>query len=265
MRQILRFYLRHDLDLIGLRSQGVSLGKLAKISLEAYANGRDIISVPPKAEKGDMKNDVLMKFVKKDIRKTETKGNSGVFSFKCEFSTNDPNSIYLLNSIKKSYRNQFIKTLIRNSLERQYFLPYFDNESEAQKWAEYENNKITESYNHALGEDRYIPIPTMSKSINIEDYLVKPKNVSETPVNKDLTEEKSTKESEKLYNDNEVQTKTKVQTEIKAPTEDEAEEMTETAKVIPYPEENIQETESDIISPISELKTASSEDSAELL
>ena len=204
MRQVLRVYLRHDYDLIGLRMQGVSLAKLAKIALEAYANGKrmhiflDSVKKTNDTEVGS----ILQKesWNKKDDKKMAA-------TFKCEFTTHDPNAERLLSNIKKGYRNQFVKTLIRNTLTEQFLSSFFSNETDV-------NNE--NAYLGAVNTDyipNLIPAPMIGKKFNAEDYLVIPKAYLE---NKELVEIERLKEISQTVSEEPLDSPTDNDTENKA-------------------------------------------------
>ena len=155
--------MRHDLDLIALRIQGVSLSKLGKIALEAYANGKNIsIDIP---EQRQMEIDDIQRFLFDEANRKTPLKSATMSSFKCEFSTSDDESIRLLKSIKNTYRNQFVKTLIRNTLTRQSLIPYFTADDFVNK----ENDNIRQ-VSQITNESR-IPIPMQNKKFRIRDYL----------------------------------------------------------------------------------------------
>ena len=172
MRQILRFYKRYDLDLLALRIQGISLPRLGKIALEAYAHGKRPVIVLPAGEQLNM--DTLQNTLQKQKRILTTGQKNEVFSFKCEFTTHDPKAENVLKNVKNMYRNQFIKTLIRNMLAEQSLTPFFVSK-------DYINNE-----NDYLGSlDRMdisdrIDIPMSNSKVNVYDYLKAPKNTEET-------------------------------------------------------------------------------------
>lgn len=169
MRQILRFYVRHDLDLIGLRVQGVAIGKLAKIALESYANGKRIHICVDAGRQISM-DDIT------DLIKKENKHKSSlakVTSFKCEFTTRDPETIKLLKNIKNTYRNQFCKTILRNTLTEQSLIPFF---------TKIENVNTENAFLEGINKDyipNLIPTPMQDKTIKATDYLKSAKKTGE--------------------------------------------------------------------------------------
>lgn len=169
MRQILRFYVRHDLDLIGLRVQGISMHKLAKIALESYANGKRVHICVDAGKQISM--DDITDFIK---NKNNKKGSlAKVTTFKCEFTTRDPETIKLLKSIKNTYRNQFCKTLIRNTLTEQSLIPYF---------TKIEHVNSENAFLAGINKDyipNLIPAPMQDKTIKATDYLKPAKKVEE--------------------------------------------------------------------------------------
>lgn len=157
MRQIIRFYVRHDLDLIGLRIQGISMAKLAKIALESYANGKRVHIC---LDAGKIINrDDVSNILNEGSRKYS------LTTFKCEFTTNDLEAVKLLKSIKKTYRNQFCKTLIRNTLTEQSLIPFFTEINDVNKENAYLSG-INKDYIPNL-----IPTPIKGNKIDAEKYL----------------------------------------------------------------------------------------------
>ncbi len=167
MRQILRFYVRHDLDLIGLRVQGISMNKLAKIALESYANGRRIhicINAGKQISMDDVTNLIKNNNKKSSLAKITT--------FKCEFTTRDAETIKLLKSIKNTYRNQFCKAIIRNTLTEQSLIPFFTK-------IEYVNAE--NAFLQGINKDyipNLIPTPMHDKTIKATDYLKPAKKIN---------------------------------------------------------------------------------------
>lgn len=162
MRQILRFYMRHDLDLIGLRIQGVNMAQLGKIALESYANNKQIkVRIPPGKE---LNLEDMIGFLKnKGEPVTKSSRAKSSTSFKCEFTTNDEEAIKLLKRIKNTYRNQFIKSLIRNTLNDQALIPFFTKIDDI--------NKENRNLSRAIYINNEIAIPMMDQKINPKDYL----------------------------------------------------------------------------------------------
>ena len=169
MRQALRFYIRHDYDLIALRVKGISLKKLGKTALEAYANGKRVHVCIDQFE--NISDDNVMNFLKTGERQKPLK-NQAITTFKCEFITKDPEAIRLLKAIKPKRRNQFIKILIRNTLTEQNLSSFFADKTYVEK----ENQYLS-----SINKD-YIPnlIPTPmhnKKTVDLDTILVAPKPV----------------------------------------------------------------------------------------
>ena len=204
MRQVLRIYLRHDFDLIGLRMQGVSLAKLAKTALEAYANGKRIHIFLDSVKETDDKE--VGSILQKESWNKDKKEKIAA-TFKCEFTTHDPNAERLLKNIKKNYRNQFVKTLIRNTLTEQFLTPFFSNETDV-------NNE--NAYLGAVNTDyipNLIPAPMIGNKFNAEDYLVVPKAYLE---NKELIEIERLKEISQTVSEEPLDIPTENNTENKS-------------------------------------------------
>ncbi len=227
MRQILRFYIYHDFDLIALRAQGISLRKLGKEALESYANGRrikvrlepaqkitpeeinkflnegkqkapatvKIVDIDSKGhfiegeikrglteeEIDDLKEKGIIKeffngrvYIDQDKNKKKPENkpvervikSSSLSSFKCEFTTKDEAAIKLLSNIKKRYRNQFIKTLIRNALTEQSLVGFFTEQEYIDKENSYLKNVLDNE------NTKTIELPTYESKVKKEDILV---------------------------------------------------------------------------------------------
>lgn len=117
----LRLYKRYDIDLLALYGLGISIGEIAKEALIAYANGKEYkvyISPSPSHEFKDPDR------------------------FRLTFHVNDPAVEKLLRQIRKTYRNTFIKCLIRESLIRQNLGIFMESkayaEAEAERVREYD-------------------------------------------------------------------------------------------------------------------------------
>ncbi len=238
MRQILRFYVRHDLDLINLKLNGVSLGKLAKNVLEAYANNQSItIQVPYQLADKTQNKDLMDKIL------SGSKNNKPLpkaASFRCDFNTTDPNAIRVLQSIKPTYRNQFMKALIRNSLSRISLIQYF-KESGDMTPLEIEYMKIEKMKSNVfvaeapIQEDEKIEMSDVlqtpeerKKTAKKQNIVISEENNIEMPVQKkiisDISEVK--KEVENKIN------QTPEFTEPEEVTEEVMETETETSKIM---------------------------------
>ena len=103
----LRVYSKYDMDLITLHENGISLTNLAKNTLKAYAYGTTV----------RYRFDNL-KYSASDKDR----------SLRVCFPVTDPKCLSVLSEIKDGRRNQFLKTLIRNSLIRQNISCFFKDE-----------------------------------------------------------------------------------------------------------------------------------------
>lgn len=100
---ILRLYPPHDLDLIHLRLQGISMSQLGYNVLFAYAYGRDIKYIPPHVDhpyKGEYR------------------------TYRTSFTIKDKKMIEVLSKVRDKKKNAFVKELIRNALVRQNLSAY---------------------------------------------------------------------------------------------------------------------------------------------
>lgn len=103
----LRLYRRFDADLLSLWEQSIPVAKLAKDALAAYANGKRIRYLLPRAipaQFGERKNVHL------------------------RLQIQDKASQALLRQIKRGYRCQFVKTVLRNTLLEQSIAPFFTDD-----------------------------------------------------------------------------------------------------------------------------------------
>lgn len=92
----LRMYKRHDADLIMLKGQGVSIHKLLLAALDNYVQG------------------VRIKY---RIPKPESMDPNHVQTIRYHVNVRNPEAEKLLKSIRRGYRNQFCKMLLRDALE----------------------------------------------------------------------------------------------------------------------------------------------------
>lgn len=237
MRQIIRFYLRYDLDLLSLKAQGVSLQQLAKIAIKSYAYGERVKIVPPSSK--EIEIDSIKSILKQEKRKDNNQTIKKAMSCRCEITIKDPEEVKLLHQIRTSYRAQFIKTLMRNILEEQPLIPYFDQIDAINK----ENRLLTELETDTAPSVKRLPAPMVKRQVNVKDYLVAPRNYKEeSPEKKNVTtppvqEEKVVSE----HNLEEQTQKTATDTEIN----------TKTINTVPETKEA--EMDDTIISPISDL------------
>ena len=156
MRVVIRFYKRSDLDLIALQKHDISLGKMAKQVLETFANGTRIHYLLPELNNVNLDDLDWFKLNIKD-------------GLRVEFTTHDEETIKLLHSVKGTYKNLFIKTLLRNALYEQSLNVFFNDKSLIEK----ENCFIS-----SVDTDRipnFQPLLMVgSKSYKVEDILISP-------------------------------------------------------------------------------------------
>ena len=168
MRIILRFYKRGDLDLMALKKYNISLAKMAKQVLEAYANGTMIHFLLPQISDEAIDNE-WFKDNGQDVRRVE-------------FTTNDANTIKLAKSCKPTYRNLMIKTLMRNALYQQSLSIFFTDAEIVKK----ENHNI--SVMNPENIPNFVPLTQIlakgCKSCNISDILITPEERKEKKAEK---------------------------------------------------------------------------------
>ena len=102
----MRLYRRFDGDLLALWELGLPVAKLAKGAVTAYANGRRIRYLLPRAAAYDF---------------SERKG------VHLRIAITDRKTEAVLRQIKRGYRCQFLKTVLRNSLLEQSLAPFFSD------------------------------------------------------------------------------------------------------------------------------------------
>ena len=92
----IRIYRRHDADLIMLKSYGISIPKMMRLALENYVEGERIKFPLPDAHPCDISKCSMLRY---------------------RLNVTNPKIIKLLKSVKKGYRNQFCKTLLRDMMD----------------------------------------------------------------------------------------------------------------------------------------------------
>lgn len=105
-----RLYKRFDCDLIALHDCGIQIGKLAGEILEAYARGerpRYIVS-GCRYYAAENKNNIHLSI---KLKSDESRA--------------------LIRSVRKGYRNQFVKTLVRNALIEEPLWPFYYSSDKA--------------------------------------------------------------------------------------------------------------------------------------
>lgn len=156
MRVVIRFYKRSDLDLIALQKHEISLSKMAKQVVEAFANGTRVHYLLPELHSVSLDDLDWFKLNIKDGLRTE-------------FTTHDPETINLLKSVKGTYRNLFIKTLLRNSLYEQSLNVFFNSKTLIER----ENSFIKSVDTERI--PNYQPLLMVgAKNYKAEDFLISP-------------------------------------------------------------------------------------------
>lgn len=141
MKLYLRFYTPHDVDLLHLKQQGISLSVLAKNALFAYAHGKDIkYLVPPT----DGVKIYEYKVVRADVK------------------INDKETIALLKSIQDYKLNVFVKQVMRNALVRQDLSSCFKSGTFVRR-----ENEFLKNYD---GQYERL-IPHKRKTLTLDDIL----------------------------------------------------------------------------------------------
>ena len=91
----LRFYKRFDSDILALADLGIPVAKLADAALHAYAEGKRV------------------RYLVTSCRPCEITRDKPLH---CRIITRTPEAAALIKRIRKGYRNQFVKALIRDAL-----------------------------------------------------------------------------------------------------------------------------------------------------
>lgn len=171
MKLYLRFYTPHDVDLLHLKQQGISLSVFAKNALFAYAHGKDIKYLVPPTEGVKIYE---YKVVRADVK------------------INDKETIALLKSIQDYKLNVFVKQVMRNALVRQDLSSCFKSGTFVRR-----ENEFLKNYD---GQYERL-IPHKRKALTLDDILrpelkrtpvkeepfsgMKPKKKEPAPVKKD--------------------------------------------------------------------------------
>jgi hypothetical protein len=108
----MRLYRRFDADLIALNESGIPVNVLAEVLIEAYAKGKRIKIIPEGCVPFDVGN-------RKHIHLTVT--------------VRGKEAEELVSHIKRGYRNQFSKSIIRDALETDPLWVYLDDDSYVEK------------------------------------------------------------------------------------------------------------------------------------
>lgn len=101
----IRIYRRHDADLISLLGYQVNISKMMRLALENYVAGERIKFRLPQAKAFNLKDKTM---------------------FRYRLNIKNPKVIALLKSVKKGYRNQFCKALLRDMLDAVPLSVYLD-------------------------------------------------------------------------------------------------------------------------------------------
>lgn len=128
----MRLYRRFDADLIALNEMGIYVNVLAEILLVLYARGKHVRILPDKCEPFDI-NEKKCIHLSVNVR---------------------PEAVDLVRQIKRGYRNQFCKSLVRDALLLDPLWPFLTK----QMYLDEENRRIQE---HA--EDAIVLTPLMRK------------------------------------------------------------------------------------------------------
>lgn len=102
----IRIYRRHDADIMMLKSYGVNISKLMKAVLENYVIGKRVKYQLPGSQVCDISQCTMLRY---------------------RLNIKNPDVISLLKNIKKGYRNQFCKALVRDSLEAEPLGVFFED------------------------------------------------------------------------------------------------------------------------------------------
>ena len=109
MKIEIRLYKQHDADLIALAANGYQISAMMRASIIGYANGSPVHFLLNKPLDADF-----------NILKT--------FRTRFNIPVNEERALYLLQGIKRGYRNAFCKAILRNSLIQQDLAPFFSRE-----------------------------------------------------------------------------------------------------------------------------------------
>ncbi|RHS84706.1 hypothetical protein DW920_13275 [Clostridium sp. AM42-36] len=141
MKLYLRFYTPHDVDLLHLKQQGISLSVFAKNALFAYAHGKDIKYLVPPTDG--------VKFYEYKVVRADVK-------------ISDKETIALLKSIQDYKLNVFVKQIMRNALVRQDLSSCFKSGTFVRR-----ENEFLKSYD---GQYERL-IPHKRKALTLDDIL----------------------------------------------------------------------------------------------
>ena len=150
----LRLYKRFDCDLLAIHDLGISISKLASTVLEAYAKG------------------VPVRFFVTGCSYFELDDRRGIH---LSFLTKSEESAMVIRRIRPGFRNQFVKTLIRNSLVFEPMWPFLASKKRVRE----ENRRLESVYSDyqlygRLEEAKPIPLlPEKKKSRKTVNHLLK--------------------------------------------------------------------------------------------
>lgn len=104
----IRIYRRHDADLIMLKSYGVNISKMMRLALENYVEGERIKFRLPSAQSCDISKCSMLRY---------------------RLNIKNPKVIQMLKSVKRGYRNQFCKALLRDMMDSMALGVYFEDDA----------------------------------------------------------------------------------------------------------------------------------------
>lgn len=102
----IRIYRRHDADLIMLKSYGVNISKMMRLALENYVEGERIKFRLPSSQSCDISKCSMLRY---------------------RLNVKNPKVIQLLKQVKRGYRNQFCKALLRDMMDSMALGVYFED------------------------------------------------------------------------------------------------------------------------------------------
>lgn len=134
----MRLYRRFDADLIALHESGIPVNVLAEILLEIYAKGKHVTLIPDGCEQFDVGKRKCM-HLSVNVRSKEAE--------------------MLVRQIKRGYRNQFCKSLVRDALRTIPLWVYFSKDEyvsdEDRRLREFGNENSVVILPHGLRRKAY--------------------------------------------------------------------------------------------------------------
>lgn len=155
----IRLYKSHDTDLVALCSAGYCISNMLKEAIIGYANGTPV-------------HFIVDEFIPFDVSKTK--------SVRTRFTMPDKEqkACYILNNIKRGYRNSFCKAILRNALIQQNLSCYFTDMNLVQL------QSVNLQYKNIYGLTNVIPCSSMKLSEKQIEFLGKKiKRERSRPVN----------------------------------------------------------------------------------